>query len=207
MTVIENTETLRRFAALLANLNKEGLDTKLIELGQEIIPKLGDDEVISLQEDYEKVKLLLTNYQEEHWSGDKEEITKKEGKPVIRAYVDGCYDLIHAGHYNAFRQAAKLGDQLVWGVNSDLEITNVKGPPVFNTEERCIIVGAWKWIDEVAVGTEYTPTVEILNRYNWDFYAHGDDIALNSEGLDSSHEMQAVGRYIFLLIGFKISLI
>eukprot|EP00344_Euplotes_crassus_P008894 CAMPEP_0196998110 /NCGR_PEP_ID=MMETSP1380-20130617/3571_1 /TAXON_ID=5936 /ORGANISM="Euplotes crassus, Strain CT5" /LENGTH=342 /DNA_ID=CAMNT_0042414559 /DNA_START=14 /DNA_END=1042 /DNA_ORIENTATION=+ len=195
MSLMDLTENIRKFACLLAELNKEGLDTKLIELGQGLIPKLGDDEILSLEDDLLKVKTLFKNYQEENPACHKEHQIQLKEKPVVKAYVDGCYDLIHAGHYNAFRQSRKLADVLVCGVNSDLEVSSVKGPTVFNNEERCAIVGACKWVDEVAPDTEYTPTVETLNRYNCDFYVHGDDVALNSDGIDSSHELKAVGRF------------
>jgi len=36
-----------------------------------------------------------------------------------RGYLDGCFDLCHAGHYNAVRQARLLTDTLVFGLNSD----------------------------------------------------------------------------------------
>lgn len=46
-------------------------------------------------------------------------------------------------------QARTLGDVLVVGVNPDAEILKYKGPPVLNDDERCALVGAVKWVDEV----------------------------------------------------------
>ena len=48
----------------------------------------------------------------------------------VKAYVDGCFDLVHAGHFNAIRQASLLCDGLVVGVVSTEEIEIVKGPVV-----------------------------------------------------------------------------
>jgi ethanolamine-phosphate cytidylyltransferase len=59
-----------------------------------------------------------------------------------------------------------LGDILVCGVNSDEEILKTKGPTVLNCKERSDILRACKWVDEVAEGTEYTVSVETLDRYN-----------------------------------------
>jgi ethanolamine-phosphate cytidylyltransferase len=193
---MEVTENLKRLACLLAVLNKEGLDTKLIEIGVELMPKINDDDNIRVENDLEQIKMLFKNYQEGKFEQYRNEIISelKDKKPV-RAYVDGCYDLMHAGHYNALRQSSKLGDILVCGVNSDEEIQKVKGPPVFNSDERWTIVRACKWVDEVAQDTEYTPTIELLDRYNWDFYAHGDDVALNADGTDCSHFLKSVGRF------------
>lgn len=166
----------------------------MIELGQELTPKLGDDETILVENDTEQVDLLYKNFQEGKFKPN-DTTTQLKDKQLVRGYIDGCYDLIHAGHYNSFRQASKLGDQLVCGVNSDSEVTLVKGPPVFNNEERCIIVRACKWVDEVATDTEYTPTEETLNRYNCHFYAHGDDIALNADGTDSAYDLKCKGKF------------
>lgn len=131
------TENLKRLACLLAALNKEGLDTKLIELGVELMPKINDDDNIKMENDLEQIKMLFKNYQEGKFEPNKKEfISELKDKKPVRAYVDGCYDLMHAGHYNALRQSSKLGDILVCGVNSDEEIQKVKGPPVFNSDER-----------------------------------------------------------------------
>jgi len=193
---MEITDNLKRFACLLATLNKEGLDTKLIELGVGLLPKLSDDESICQENDLEQVKILFKSFQEGKVDINKKKIDDElKDKKKVRAYVDGCYDLMHAGHYNALRQAKKLGDVLVWGVNSDQEIKKVKAPPVFNGDERCAIVRACKWVDEVAQDTEYTPNVELLDRYNCDFYAHGDDIALNSDGTDCAQLLKNIGRF------------
>jgi cytidyltransferase-like protein len=40
--------------------------------------------------------------------------------------------MVHYGHANSLRQAKMMGDYLIVGVHSDEEITQNKGPPVFN---------------------------------------------------------------------------
>lgn len=50
-----------------------------------------------------------------------------------------------------------------------------KGPAVLKQNERTEIIRACKWVDEVVEGTEYCVTTEILDRYNCQYYAHGDD--------------------------------
>jgi ethanolamine-phosphate cytidylyltransferase len=46
---------------------------------------------------------------------------------VKRLYVDGCFDLVHSGHFNALRQAKALCETLVVGVISDEAIFQNKG--------------------------------------------------------------------------------
>ena len=55
---------------------------------------------------------------------------------VKRLYIDGCFDLMHSGHFNAIRQAKALCDTLVVGVISDEAILQNKGPFIMNLEER-----------------------------------------------------------------------
>ena len=57
---------------------------------------------------------------------------KKQKAEPQGIYIDGVFDLMHVGHYNAIRQAATLGDFLVTGVIEDECIRKVKGPTVLN---------------------------------------------------------------------------
>ena len=43
--------------------------------------------------------------------------------------VTGGFDPLHSGHIDYFREAKKLGDKLVVGVNSDDWLTRKKGRP------------------------------------------------------------------------------
>jgi cytidyltransferase-like protein len=61
--------------------------------------------------------------------------TTGQRKP-IRIWVDGCYDVMHHGHFNALRQAKEMGDIVVAGVHSDAELLVHKGPTVMNENER-----------------------------------------------------------------------
>lgn len=109
--------------------------------------------------------------------------------------MDGCFDLCHAGHYNAVRQANVLTDTLVFGLNADEEILINKGPPVMNGEERMKLVRACKWIKESYPDTPYTVSEQVLEKYNCEFYLHGDDPCINSEGVDICQELNKVGKF------------
>jgi ethanolamine-phosphate cytidylyltransferase len=117
-----------------------------------------------------------------------------EKKP-IRVWVDGCFDMFHFGHANALRQAKLLGDYLIVGVHSDEEIKKHKGPPVLSEEERYKAVEACKWVDEIVRGAPYVTSLKMLNDYNVDFCAHGDDIVTTSDGVDTYYEVKAAGKF------------
>lgn len=109
-------------------------------------------------------------------------------KPV-RVYIDGCFDLMHFGHANAMRQAKLLGDELVAGVASDAEIVKRKGPPVLTQQERCKLVKAVKWVDEVIEGVTYDTAPADLDVYGCDFSVHGDDPVMGVDGVDPYKEV------------------
>jgi len=50
--------------------------------------------------------------------------------------VTGGFDPIHSGHIAYFREAAKLGDELIVGLNSDAWLTRKKGKPFMSWKER-----------------------------------------------------------------------
>ncbi|XP_020594107.1 ethanolamine-phosphate cytidylyltransferase-like isoform X2 [Phalaenopsis equestris] len=120
-------------------------------------------------------------------------------KRPVRVYMDGCFDMMHYGHCNALRQAHALGDELVVGVVSDAEITANKGPPVTPINERLIMVGAVKWVDEVIPDAPYAITEEFMkrlfNEYNIDYIIHGDDPCLLPDGTDAYALAKKAGRY------------
>jgi ethanolamine-phosphate cytidylyltransferase len=80
-------------------------------------------------------------------------------------------------------------------VNSDEEILKNKGPAVLNQKERSEILRACKWVDEVAEGTEYTVTEATLDRFNCQYYAHGDDAAIDVNGVDMCEYLRTKGKF------------
>mmetsp|Transcript_37372 Transcript_37372/g.33504 ORF Transcript_37372/g.33504 Transcript_37372/m.33504 type:complete len:230 (-) Transcript_37372:398-1087(-) len=62
-------------------------------------------------------------------------------------------------------------------------------------EERAEIVGACKWVDEIASGDiPYNPTIDLIDRLNCQWVAHGDDLALSADGTDSYSIIRKAGR-------------
>lgn len=117
---------------------------------------------------------------------------------VVLADIDGCFDMMHTGHFNAVRQAKLLAQQvngtLVVGIHSDVEIAANKGPAVMNDEERLAVVSAVKWVDELIFDTPYTASLPFLDSIDADYCVHGDDISINADGTDAYGEAKAVSR-------------
>jgi ethanolamine-phosphate cytidylyltransferase len=124
---------------------------------------------------------------------------RRRSQRPVRIYLDGCFDLMHYGHANALRQAKTLGDVLVVGVNPDKDIVRYKGPPVMNDEERCALVEAVKWVDEVIPKAPYVLTKDFINHlfthHKIDYIVHGDDACLLPDGTDAYDYPKKVGRF------------
>lgn len=86
----------------------------------------------------------------------------------------GVYDLLHIGHIQLFRKARELGDRLVVAVQDESVILKYKpqAKMVYSTEERCFMVGAIKYVDEVVV---YKDVDEDIKNISFDVFAKGPD--------------------------------
>lgn len=70
-----------------------------------------------------------------------------------RVFVSGCYDILHAGHLQFFREARALGDHLtVCFASSDVLWIHKKRPSSIPDEHKKALLEALDMIDEVVVG-------------------------------------------------------
>ena len=75
--------------------------------------------------------------------------------------INGCFDLFHVGHLKVIKEAKKLGDKLVIGINSDDSRFKFCGRrPIIPQKERKEILEAIRYVDEVHIYDE--PTSEKL---------------------------------------------
>jgi len=63
--------------------------------------------------------------------------------------VTGGFDPLHSGHIAYFKEAKRLGNKLVVGVNSDEWLTRKKGKPFMPFEERVAIIKELEVVDKV----------------------------------------------------------
>ena len=158
-------------------LNEEELQSILIHIFINSDPKLNDlskkisefkSEEIKIKAKLKtintKIQRDLTTLKQKLEELEKNKIENIPTKKPIRIYLDGVFDIIHSGHFNAIRQAKKLGDICLCGVNSDEDVLKVKGPTLMNDKERCALAFACKWCDEVGEKTPYTPTLATLDK-------------------------------------------
>jgi len=83
-------------------------------------------------------------------------------------YVDGDFDLMHAGHVQYFEKARALGTFLYVGIHDDPSTYHVLGGnfPIMALHERVLNVLACRWVDEVIIGAPWVITKDLLTTFN-----------------------------------------
>lgn len=84
-----------------------------------------------------------------------------------KVFVSGCYDLLHSGHVEFFRQAAQYGDLYV-GIGSDATILDYKHhKTVYSEQERLFMVKSIRYVKDAFINAgngimDFIPTVDFL---------------------------------------------
>jgi phosphoenolpyruvate phosphomutase / 2-hydroxyethylphosphonate cytidylyltransferase len=88
-------------------------------------------------------------------------------------YVGMSADLVHPGHLNIIKEAAKLGEVTV-GLLTDAAIASYKRLPYLEFEQRRLIIESIKGVERVVAQEQldYRPNLYALKP---DFVVHGDD--------------------------------
>jgi rfaE bifunctional protein nucleotidyltransferase chain/domain len=102
------------------------------------------------------------------------ETGKASGKKV--GFTNGCFDIIHLGHVRYLRDAKKLCDALVVGVNSDASVKRIKGDgrPVNDERVRTEVLSALESVDYITMFGEDTPE-ELIRKITPDVLFKGGD--------------------------------
>ncbi len=149
-----------RIANFAAGLQVAKIGTSSIYL-QEVVDSLSSDNDIVSQKliDREDAKRIRERY------ADK-----------IIVFTNGCFDILHAGHVRYLSGAAKEGDILILGLNSDASIKRIKGNerPINNQYDRAEVLCNLKSVDYVVIFDEDTP-LELIDDIRPDILVKGAD--------------------------------
>jgi D-beta-D-heptose 7-phosphate kinase / D-beta-D-heptose 1-phosphate adenosyltransferase len=120
---------------------------------------------------------------------------RRMGERVV--FTNGCFDLIHAGHIELLSFAAREGDRLIVGLNSDSSVRKLKGPtrPIQTEADRARIVGALRAVDLVVLFDDPTP-LSLIEAISPDVLVKGADYS----------EDQVVGGDLVKAQGGRIAL-
>lgn len=96
----------------------------------------------------------------------------------MKVFVSGCYDLLHSGHVEFFKQASQYGDLYV-GIGSDATYQEYKHrKPMFPQEERLFMVQSIKYVKEACIneGSGVIDFLPSLDKFRPDIFV------VNKEG-------------------------
>jgi rfaE bifunctional protein nucleotidyltransferase chain/domain len=87
-------------------------------------------------------------------------------KPQTTVWVNGCFDVVHAGHIELLKYARSVGDKLVVGLDTDERVQSSKGPtrPINSLMHRKAVMEAIRYVDEVV---EFSSDEALQNAIQW----------------------------------------
>lgn len=100
-----------------------------------------------------------------------ESCRRREQKVV---FTNGCFDILHHGHMQYLQEAARQGDLLIVGLNSDDSIRRLKGPerPINTQRDRAGLLTGLACVDYVVIFDDDTPH-ELLRQIRPDILIKG----------------------------------
>ena len=113
-----------------------------------------------------------------------------------KVFVSGCYDLLHSGHVEFFRQAAQYGDLYV-GIGSDATILEYKHhKTVYSEQERLFMVKSIRYVKDAFINAgsgvmDFIPTVDFLQP---------DILVVNEDGGSEEKRQFCAGRGIEYIV-------
>lgn len=98
---------------------------------------------------------------------------------MIKGFACGVFDLFHAGHVLMLKECKQQCDYLVVAVNKaeniNHEVNPGKKPPVFNFEDRKLILESCRYVDEVLGYNSEDELIEIMRSGGFQVRFLGDD--------------------------------
>lgn len=110
---------------------------------------------------------------------------RKDLQPIVQnlrnsgariVFTNGCFDILHLGHVRYLREAKRLGDILIIGVNTDDSVRALKGSPrpYVSEMERAEILASLECVDYVTLFPELRPD-ELIAIIKPDIHVKGGD--------------------------------
>ncbi|KAL5543427.1 hypothetical protein UlMin_007211 [Ulmus minor] len=107
---------------------------------------------------------------------------KGPGPNARVVYIDGAFDLFHAGHVEILKSARQLGDFLLVGIHDDQTVSEhrAKHYPIMHLHERSLSVLACRYVDEVIIGAPWEVSKDVITTFNISLVVRGTISESNS---------------------------
>jgi D-beta-D-heptose 7-phosphate kinase/D-beta-D-heptose 1-phosphate adenosyltransferase len=92
-------------------------------------------------------------------------------------WINGCFDVLHYGHFQLIQYAARIGGKLVIGIDSDERVKQLKGEdrPFHTQEQREYNLKQIRGVGEVIIFHTEDELRETLKRLTPDVFVIGSD--------------------------------
>lgn len=94
-----------------------------------------------------------------------------------KIFVNGTFDILHAGHIQLLNYAKSLGDVLLVAIDTDRRVKQLKGNerPINNQEDRKLFLYNLKSVDTVMLFDSDQELIKIIKEYQPDIMVKGSD--------------------------------
>jgi D-beta-D-heptose 7-phosphate kinase/D-beta-D-heptose 1-phosphate adenosyltransferase len=125
---------------------------------------------------------------------------KNAGAKIV--FTNGCFDLLHLGHVRYLREAKKLGDVLIVGLNSDSSVRILKGKPrpFISEMERAEVLASLACVDYVCIFPEKRPD-ELIKLVRPNVHVKGGDY--NFDHLPEKKLVESLGGKVVIIPPIK----
>ena len=95
----------------------------------------------------------------------------------MKIFVNGTFDLVHAGHIKLLNYARSLGSYLLVAIDSDRRVRQLKGSdrPVHNQTDRKLLLENLRSVDAVKIFDTDQELEHIITLYEPDIMVKGSD--------------------------------
>ena len=96
-------------------------------------------------------------------------------------FTNGCFDLLHEGHFHLLNESKKLGEILILGINTDSSIKKLKGDtrPIQKLAERIDAIKKKSIVDYIITFDDDTP-IKLIEIIEPDFLVKGGDYQIEN---------------------------
>ncbi len=92
-------------------------------------------------------------------------------------WTNGCFDVLHRGHFEMLQYAKSLGDKLIVGIDTDKKVKLDKGPtrPFNHEKDRKFALECIRHVDEVVIFNTPEELELLIKNYSPDIMVIGSD--------------------------------
>lgn len=132
-------------------------------------------------------------------------IWRYAGKKIV--FTNGCFDILHRGHFELLAAAASHGNILIVGLNTDASVKRLKGDerPMTQEDDRLFQMASLLCTDAVCLFDEDTPK-ELIEIIRPDVLVKGGDYNIDTiVGADFVHSYGGSVEVIPFVDGYSTS--